>query len=960
MKRPGETYFHTIKLFADLPIVPSLNGVKEPLLIALGVRRTIELSMIFDRLIGNGKWSTHDVILYLTAVRKEIPEEDMQRLKTMTFANSEDSQERHIIGDLYEPDDTLRSLQLPILQWPSGKWRSTSGEADFLYTLGLQRFPKVDVVLMLAANVGDRARAEKALHYFLTHFYIYGTTYNANAVPFAFIPTESGKLVKPEEVFTDRAAQLFGFEILRKDLHKQATILGVQQQAPYDVLLRMLTTHPPKSYATAQAQFEAIAFLRPSISKQDYDIISQRDFIPIEEKGKPVRLVSPLKCFFKDTSLDSLYENVFDLVDFGQQANQFLQIVGVRDEPSVTQIAEMLVNNPYNILRVCGCEEKYSNLLLQIAKSWSVVKKDHKVFAAMKSANMLIGHKYLTLSSNSDNMTGLSEDHSDTGNSETRQTSLQKASDVLLVDNIVDFNLFKYEVFTCPQNTALEELYSLLGSVKLSSTILDRPVATGPKIMNEMTNKLKENLIERLSVMLSDKTLGQMSDSHRSLADLQVCTQETITLRRTLRFGNVTRTKSMQTTALITSENTLCVTRNPDLYDISSAICRLVLINPTPGNFLLLESMMSNSLRTLKARGYDVDRILQKQEQIRKELKLKKDAEESQSTPGLQDVSKVTPTNDSQQASPDIVLDDLKQQPQISRQSSGMFSTMKRALGIKKNEQLQTGPSTPILQGNKEHAAGLAGTVADSLTRPAAERPSTFPISRNAIKQSGGEIQARPPPVQSVTSQAAIDSALQKAIRTTRSSDDRSIFTLPGINVVNEATSFCDTTPAQDLLLAATLQNKCKVFVHRNLNSSLIVNDNLAAAVQFSTLLYALGHVYGMNPGSLNLFYDNSSPVIAFNKAGTIYCNLYFYISLHSSSPVQVPEEDKRFEAYTYWFVTLAHELAHNLVAEHSSEHEFYTESMIISYLSKLLQIIPRHGGAITGSSTAPPSYSRA
>jgi hypothetical protein len=38
-----------------------------------------------------------------------------------------------------------------------------------------------------------------------------------------------------------------------------------------------------------------------------------------------------------------------------------------------------------------------------------------------------------------------------------------------------------------------------------------------------------------------------------------------------------------------------------------------------------------------------------------------------------------------------------------------------------------------------------------------------------------------------------------------------------------------------------------------------------------------------------------------------------------------------------YWFVTLCHELAHNLVSEHSQQHEFYTESFVTEYFGKIM-----------------------
>jgi hypothetical protein len=51
MKIPSETYFPNVRLFDDLPIISGIQGVKEKVLLALGVRKTVELDTIFQRLL---------------------------------------------------------------------------------------------------------------------------------------------------------------------------------------------------------------------------------------------------------------------------------------------------------------------------------------------------------------------------------------------------------------------------------------------------------------------------------------------------------------------------------------------------------------------------------------------------------------------------------------------------------------------------------------------------------------------------------------------------------------------------------------------------------------------------------------------------------------------------------------------------------------------------------------------
>ena len=37
-----------------------------------------------------------------------------------------------------------------------------------------------------------------------------------------------------------------------------------------------------------------------------------------------------------------------------------------------------------------------------------------------------------------------------------------------------------------------------------------------------------------------------------------------------------------------------------------------------------------------------------------------------------------------------------------------------------------------------------------------------------------------------------------------------------------------------------------------------------------------------------------------------------------------------------YWSVVMAHELAHNVVPDHSSQHSYYTESLVMQYFGKI------------------------
>ena len=101
-------------------------------------------------------------------------------------------------------------------------------------------------------------------------------------------------------------------------------------------------------------------------------------------------------------------------------------------------------------------------------------------------------------------------------------------------------------------------------------------------------------------------------------------------------------------------------------------------------------------------------------------------------------------------------------------------------------------------------------------------------------------------------------------------------------------------------------------------------------------MLLDIGNVFLLRPQSLHIYYNESGSSIAFNRQGSIFCNLRYFLQLHWSSFGAAAGQGKQ-KAAVYWFVTLCHELAHNLVEEHSQQHEFYTESFVTEYFGKIM-----------------------
>lgn len=127
-------------------------------------------------MIKTNEWTIADLTKYLVSVRSTLTPEEMHRLKaTAAFpkeieADPSVKRTRYCANQLFEPSTTFRSLGLPVIDWGNQiKWRSSSEEgeslvcplvyvdrhrslAKFLFELGLQRFPSLDLLINLCAD----------------------------------------------------------------------------------------------------------------------------------------------------------------------------------------------------------------------------------------------------------------------------------------------------------------------------------------------------------------------------------------------------------------------------------------------------------------------------------------------------------------------------------------------------------------------------------------------------------------------------------------------------------------------------------------------------------------------------------------------------------------------------------------------------------------------------------------
>ncbi|EME48298.1 hypothetical protein DOTSEDRAFT_147650 [Dothistroma septosporum NZE10] len=953
MKKPPQAYFGNVRLFDDLPTITGLQGTKEKFLSSLGVRKTVELTVVFDRLmaksitpstIEEGKWSHVDLVKYLVSVKDDIPKEDMQRLRQTPICPAEtqsgdqaDKGKLYRLSDLYEPNDAIRKLGLPVLQWP-GQFRTNTPEGRFLRVLGLQPHPGIPVLVdVLSTAPMNSELQQSAINYWVMNAFHHDYhKYPVAEIDKAFLPVlpfagEGQNLVaKPRQCYANPKAGVLRFRTLREDLQPHYTLFGVAMDPPIDTAAERLLKAPPTNVGSAQILFSYFAGRLSEIGPNGNlaERIGNSPIVPVvsgSAKAPTVRYVTPHACFLGDSQA---YGDIFDFVDFGHEANTFLLRVGSKHEPSAVEIAGMLVRQPTRLLETLG-QEKYLQLLRKIAESSANLKKDKALWQKLKASPCLLAERQVAANGN------VEKSDYDDDDAKILEYSLARAPEMVVVDDFQTYRLFAATLMTCPQDEALENLYSAL-ETPLLSKLVDNDQRMG-QLLNDQSaaSKLHKLLVERCRLFLHDHPSDSVRHDAKWL-EQNMTVKVTEFLQVTHKLKGYKMSFVEKRTALLHRETkkdaNLYVTGRYDLYEVSKAIMSVLLKRPRQQDLLALETILESDLGRLKRKGYNVDRILRAkaaESRLAESERRKRDEEQKRSQeaeaaamPSQALAARSNPNAPPQpdtptQATPEKTssMPGAFESPEFrpasrgKKSTGGIFSTIRNQLGISSSGQ--AAQQTQSLLGNH-------GTDA--------------PPPYSAQESSNSAIT---PGTERVTSPRDLQANLQSAIKSTREYNASSLFSAPDTKQIKESPSYCDSKPGQDIAYVTNTSNGLKIYLSRSHaypRAFLAAHDQ--PLVQFAAVLIAVAQIFDLPPKTINIFHDDAGASIAFNSNGSIFCNLRYFMQLHLTG--MTTAEGKQ-DAMAYWFVTLCHELAHNLVSQHDSQHSYYTESFMAHYFRRMM-----------------------
>ncbi|KAK4159349.1 heat shock cognate 90 kDa protein [Cladorrhinum sp. PSN259] len=992
LKKPAESFFPTVKLFDDLPILEGCANIKEKFLTALGVRKTVDLETIFSRLLSptpsaagaaHAKWSHMELIKYLASVSEDIPLADMKKLRDSPLCPAEDgpkgleptkgTTKLYKVSELFEPKDSLRTLGLPILQWPGppGSFRIGSREGKFLTSLGLRPYPSVPELVEMMASSDISLRASAMTYFISNHHFNNYVSFDLSGTTRPILPIEGNEkqLVPPSACYTNEGAAVLGYNVLRRDLHLHASKFGVKRDPPIVGCVEKLLANPPRERNMAITLFE---YFSTRLSDLNGTIIARLKDAPIvpvmrkkdqslgEKSDTSLVFARPQHVYLGNSTT---YGDIFDFVDFGTNANTFLFKCGAKSEPTKYEIAQLACNEPARLLSVLQSPDKYLVLLRTLAEDLPTLKRDRDLYRKMKTSAWLLASRELSSGK------GKESDLYEEEEAPIKHYQLAAPRDIVILDDYISYRLFKDSLLCAPEEDSLEEFYMALGSETLGSRVTENVIPGAMMPRQDGAEWLRKHVLERSKIFLHEysrvKRDAIKRDTRWLEKNLQVLAVTSVSLRRSLHgHGKTHNEKRSAASAQAGNSWILYVAGGdkPDMYQVGQAICQLLLNRPGQQAYFFFEPFLKLGLLQLRDRGYNVDRILRvkaaeariAEEERRKALEAEqnqirernKEWEEQQSRAAEAAREEAKTPERARDRMPGSFHDSPDDEPaallppqQQKHKSRGFFSDLTRRFGL----------DTSNNDDDSESRKRLNDFLPD---RPLAGDVKTLP-------PAGGE--QKPKDEGRVTSPAVVQQNLLNAIKSTRAHDSTSLFSPPTQQEVKEKATYCDQNQAHNITFAAEAPHGMRVFVDRNLSVDVptFLSTNIETIKSFESILRDVGDVYRVPVRSVHIFFDEKGSTIAFNSNGSIFCNLRFFNQLHGQG---VGSPKGRTEATTWWWVVLAHELAHNIVQTHNSEHSYYTESFVQQYfptmMAKAASWSESTAGAGSGSSATVASAS--
>eukprot|EP00834_Sanchytrium_tribonematis_P003847 NODE_165_length_14629_cov_0.605231.p1 type:complete len:1485 gc:universal NODE_165_length_14629_cov_0.605231:5671-1217(-) len=318
-------------------------------------------------------------------------------------------------------------------------------------------------------------------------------------------------------------------------------------------------------------------------------------------------------------------------------------------------------------------------------------------------------------------------------------------------------------------------------------------------------------------------------------------------------------------TSALYNEKLFLSTKCLDMYHIAIEISRIIYHAPKIHQHLLVHTLLTIPLSDLKRRGYPVEKLYPKQFE----------------KPNIFDNQILLPQNES---SPSDTVVNLNSKSQT--------------LNEKSDDNV----------GRKQR------TTLDQIRSLLPSFESSF--EKSTVKNMNTKMHK--------ALEANLKSSIQNARKEASESIEPATFREP--IQLDAAKYSCDVYLGENLRKIGSI-NGISIFGGKT--HSITLSEVESKVLEFSSILLIICDIYKLNHQAINIFYEESSEAIAFNRNRALFFNLVVFINIQENEDI--------LKASSYWFMVFAHELAHNHVSAHNSEHEHFMSSYASFYLPEFV-----------------------
>jgi Protein of unknown function (DUF3684) len=1037
---PEELYLNSsdLQLFSASSNVAHIDknvldapNVTKAFLIALGVRQAVSLDVLLSEL-DTLRWNRDPtgLIRYLTSVSDKLTGEEWERLRHTKFlpraGDSSEEQQLFAPPELCLPGHDLSDLHelVPVLRW-RGQFNPRGAEAQMLTSfLGVKPAASLATLIQVAAKedispvarhrclmlVFDRLAKDPAASFRaemegLRHVkFIPATrpdTMSASTDLSPHSPSlSSSRLCSITECFADpdRQCWILGVWVVDREYSDVAVVLGVDREPTGKQCVRCLlelsqsiksdtTVHVRNKLKLMWGLFDYMSRRVSSLEAVDLEVLQSAVFVPVSVADGLVWR-RPSQVYFAKAvgRSDTAHGVIGSLFDFVAAESVFLRVVGVRDEPSVTDICRRMMASPAAIYSTVG-SASYLELLKLIASQFSTLSIAlQKNFA---SGSVLLATRLTDAGPGSMEERRDGDDLSEACSVHQIQYSLAKASDVVIVDDSLLQRLFN--PLCAPSESGLESFYSHLGCEFISSATQRRYRLQGGKSeRNDETRSLSDRISQRRSLILDTASSRSLRPNAHKLLEA-VTVFQVPGIQAEYKLFSATRSSAVTCCAQMDEFN-LVITRFLDYFDVAAALGGMLYTRCSLQDIFLLAQLLETPLKQLRARGFPVDKVVtveappalqapvptshtevaQTAEPTQPVQRRSLPQAAQKGAQNQQDKQFGSPPHSSSgsaaglceilttmfpEADPAWVAAEIARDP-TDQGLRHVKAAMERG-GYPKKPHAQTTGSrrsrssslsssgekgAPGLRSAIKAFKGLAGVLS---TNPSSGGGSQLPPTMHRVGGSTPNpirqelLCVASDPLNDQSNKKAMRSILDKAIRSSQHVPAEGVSN-PSMNVkpseadANVAGVTCDVIPGHDLksVDGRSTRNGIRVFGSRldDIDSVAYCRENWLAVETFGRLLADLAGVFALDIRCMSIYMSKSGESIAFNADRCLHFNLRFFITLHLNAIDS--------HAYMYWYTTVAHELAHNLVSGHNQLHQSYFESFVTDFFDRLIALL--------------------